>query len=141
MKRMKLILILISICALLKAPIYPRGYIVESEAIRPYEALWLATCQVESGCNPYAIGDRYLKKKSYGISQIRQSRLDDYHRQTGIRYNVKDMFDVAKSKEIFMYYCTGSDLEVISRNWNGGEDKGISKKSTLKYWRKVQKRL
>lgn len=110
------------------------------EKLMPYEALWNATCKVESDFNRCAIGDRHLKNKSYGIAQIRKTRLDDYYKQTGIRYHVKDMFCPDKSKEVFMYYCNNSDLEVISRQWNGGI-KGMNKRSTLKYWNKIQSEL
>ena len=110
------------------------------EKLMPYEALWRATCKVESDFNRYAIGDRHLKNKSYGVAQIREVRLDDYYKQTGIRYHVKDMFCPDKSKEVFMYYCTTSDLEVLARWWNGGP-KAMEKKSTVKYWDKIKLEL
>jgi hypothetical protein len=110
------------------------------DAIRPYEALWNATCYVETRFDTMAIGDRQLKHKSYGIAQIRQSRLDDYYRRTGIRYTTRDMFNPDKSKEVFMFYATGSDLEVIARSWNGGE-RGMEKASTRKYWKLIKNAL
>jgi hypothetical protein len=122
-----------SICA----PPLREVVICQPEQINPYEAIWKATCKVESDNNPFAIGDRNLKKKSYGIIQIRESRLKDYYEKTGIRYSVTDMFDVKKSKEVFMFYCSGSDLEPISRLWNGGPD-GLEKESTLEYWNKIK---
>ncbi len=137
---MTLTFIICLFCGLLTAPPYQSVAIIAPEAIKPYEALWQATCRVESNCNPYAIGDLHLSHKSYGIAQIRQSRLDDYYRQTGIRYFVKDMFDTVKSKQIYMYYARGTDLEAISRRWNGGE-RGMNKKSTIKYWNLVRQNL
>jgi hypothetical protein len=107
--------------------------------IRPYEALWDATCKVESNNDPNAIGDKKLKYKSYGIAQIRKPRLDDYFRQTGIKYNPVDMFDTIKSKSVFMWYAMQyppSDIESISRCWNGGS-KGMKKQSTKVYYKKV----
>ena len=123
----------------LTAPPDNRLVIVEGEAIRPYEAIWNATCKVESNFNPLAIGDRHLKHKSYGIVQVRRSRLSDYYNKTGIRYSERDMFDPVKAKEVFLYYCV-PDIETTARNWNGGE-RGMQKKSTLKYWRLIQKSL
>lgn len=128
------------ICACLTAPSSPHVVIAIPDEICPYQALWNATCKTESNFNPYAIGDKHLKNKSYGIAQIRQSRLDDYYKQTGIRYTVKDMFDTVKSKQVFMFYARGTDLETIARTWNGGPD-GMSKKATKKYWKLIQSNL
>jgi hypothetical protein len=124
----------------LQAPPSGAGVIFEAEGVNPYEAIWNAVCQVESSGNPLAVGDKNLKLHSYGIAQIRQSRLDDYFRQTGIRYNETDMFCPVKSKQVFMFYCSqiGENPERIAREWNGGEQ-GMKRKSTLKYWDKVQK--
>jgi len=107
--------------------------------IRPYEAIWKATCKVESNNNPNAIGDKNLKYKSYGIAQIRKPRLDDYFQQTGINYKPIEMFDTAKSKSVFMWYAmqySPSDIESISRCWNGGSN-GMKKQSTKAYYKKV----
>jgi len=114
--------------------------IVKTEPIRPYEALFKAIVMVESSGNPLAIGDKHLRHKSYGIVQVRRTRLNDYYDKTGIRYYESDMFDPVKSKEVFMYYCSGSDLEVISRRWNGGPN-GMSKESTKAYYQKVKQKL
>ncbi|MBN1226122.1 MAG: transglycosylase SLT domain-containing protein [Deltaproteobacteria bacterium] len=110
--------------------------VLRQEPIQPHEAIWKATCRVESNFNPYAVGDKHLKKHSYGVVQIRQSRLDDFYRETGIKYDVQDMFDPQKSKHVFMYYAN-FDNEVTSRTWNGGPN-GMQKKSTLKYWDKIK---
>jgi len=144
MKRMKLLLLILLIFRL---PSYcPQDkslVILEAPVIKPYEAVWNAHCYVETRSNPDAIGDTKLKKKSYGIVQIRETRLKDYYRQTGIRYTEKDMFDPVKSKEVFMFYATQihpSDIERISREWNGG-DRGMKKKSTKPYYKLILKAL
>jgi hypothetical protein len=143
MKKMitTIFIILFSIKAF--CPINRVLYIERSEPVRPYEKIWNATCSVESMFNPYAIGDLNLRYKSYGIVQIRQSRLDDYYLKTGIRYTITDMFDPDISKEIFMYYAIQYhplQLEYIARSWNGG-NKGIHKKSTINYWKKIKRYL
>ena len=139
-KTMTTLIILCAFWWLVSAPPTSVAMIVAPEPIQPYEKLWEATCRVESNFNPYAVGDKHMKQYSYGIVQIRKSRLDDYFRQTGIRYDVKDMFDPVKSKEVFMFYCTGTDMETLARNWNGGP-KGMQKKATIKYWNKINQNL
>lgn len=113
--------------------------ILDNSPIQPYEKLWEAICEIESGGNPYAIGDKHLMHHSYGIVQIRQSRLNDYVKQTGKVYTVQDCFDKEVSREIFMFYVS-PDFETTAREWNGGAN-GMKKKSTLKYWEKVENKL
>ena len=122
MKMITLALILTLFSLTLKAPSERAIVIVKTEAIEPYETIWDAVVKVESNGDLFAIGDRHLKDKSYGIVQIRQVRLDDYFERTEIRYSEKDMFDPVKSKEIFLYYADRIgpyDMERIIRNWNG----------------------
>jgi hypothetical protein len=137
---MKLTILILLITASLKAPSYPAIVIPAGEVINGYEAIWKAICQVESSGNQFAIGDKHLKEKSYGIAQIRQVRLDDYYNQSGIRYSVTDMFCPEKSKEVFLWYASRynvNQIEAISRAWNGGE-KGMNKPVTKKYYLKVK---
>lgn len=120
--------------------------IVEGESIQPYEAIWQVTCSTESSHNPYAIGDTALVRHSYGIVQIRESRLDEYNNLTGKHYTVNDLFKVSVSKEIFMYYAcryNPSQTESISRCWNGGPDAMNSKKKhfTNRYYSLILENL
>ena len=140
---MRLIILLILISASLKAPSYPAIVIPEGEVINGYERIWTAICQVESSGNIYAIGDKHLKQKSYGIAQIRQVRLDDYYNHTGIRYSTTDMFCPVKSKQVFLHYASQynvNEIEAISRSWNGGKS-GMKKEVTKKYYLKVRANL
>jgi hypothetical protein len=144
MKRLLTILSILGfVSGSLKAPESKTVLIPYSEGVKPLEPIWNAICEVESSNNPFAIGDKNLKEYSYGIAQIRRSRLDDYYRQTGIRYYEKDAFDVEKSKEIFLFYasqCHYTEVEKIARLWNGGS-KGMQKKSTKRYFLKVKQNL
>jgi len=129
--------------ASLTAPPSPTMNIIAPDEIRPYEAVWNAHCSVESNFDTDAIGDLMYKEYSYGIVQIRRSRLLDYYLQTGIWYDVEDMFDVEKSKEVWMYYacqCDPWEIERIARLWNGGP-RGMQKKSTIKYYLKINSAL
>ena len=125
----------------LKAPPFKVIYLTTGEKIMPYEAVMRAVAQVESSGNHLAVGDKNLKLWSYGKWQIRQSRLDDYHKQTGIYYRAEEMTDTIKARQVFMFYASQfdyRDIERISRCWNGGE-KGMSYKSTIKYYHKVNR--
>ena len=139
MKRMKILILLSILTFRSYAPAHMELCVVRDAPIQPYEAIWQAISQTESNGNPYAIGDKNLREHSYGIVQIRQSRLNDFYKQTGIRYSVNDMFDTVKSKRVFMFYASG-DNEVIARTWNGGPD-GMNKKSTKSYYLKIKKSL
>lgn len=140
---MTMLIISILFSALLTAPPNNTVMIFEAENIRPYEPVMNATGKIESNFDPFAIGDKDLSTWSYGIYQIRQSRLDDYFRQTGIRYSLTDMFDVEKSKKVFLFYASQyhyNDIESISRSWNGGP-RWREKKSTIKYYKKILKAI
>lgn len=143
MKRMKMILIFAMLFMSLSAPPVRTMMVFHSPEITPFEKLWDATCRIESNYNPLAIGDKHLKEWSYGIVQVRRSRLSDYYRQTGVIYSTEDMFDPGKAKEVFMWYASQYkhyELEEISRSWNGGS-RGMQKKSTKKYWNRIKANL
>ena len=134
--KMKLTILILLISASLKAPSYPAIVIPAGEVINGYEAIWKAICQVESSGNRFAIGDKHLKEKSYGIVQLRQVKLDWYYKRTGIKYSIKDCYKVSVSKEIFMYHMNQySDVDEAIKKWNG------SGKQTYIYLAKVKKEL
>jgi len=120
----------------LKAPDSKSIAILEATPIRPYDAIFKAVCRIESNNNPFAVGDKHLKGYSYGIAQIRQIKLDDYFRLTGIRYTTDDMFDVVKAKEVFVHHMMQyNDVDYAVKRWNG---KGVT---TLAYLEKVKRYL
>jgi len=126
-------MILLFITIELFAPVNHITHLFVFEPVNPYESLFKAVCTQESNCNEMAINE---KEQAYGISQIRQIRLDDYYRLTGIKYELKDCLNISISKEIFMYYASRyghNDLGRIARKWNGS---GLM---TFIYWNKVQK--
>lgn len=104
-----------------------------SEPIQPYERLWEAVCFVESSFNPLAVNE---SEQAYGISQIRQIKLDWYEKQTGIRYTLQDCFDKDISKSIFIYHMEQfSDPVLAVKRWNG------SGRLTEIYYSKIQNYL
>jgi len=107
--------------------------LVEQSAINPYIELYQATCVVESNNNASAIN---YAEQAHGIVQIRQCKLNEYYRATGIRYSLKDCHREGVSKEIFMWHCMKYiDIELSARRWNG------SGPLTDKYWMKIKKQL
>ena len=143
MKRMKLLILIFLFTLRAFCPMEQVLYLEQSEGVNPYDPVWRAICTIESNHNPKAIGDLNFKEYSYGIAQIRRSRLLDYYWQTGIWYNVTDMFSIEKSREVFMFYASQIDYrntEKICREWNGG-NRGMAKRSTQKYYLKVKTRL
>jgi hypothetical protein len=141
--KMKIVIILLALTFRAYAPEHRSLVIMENAPIQPYQAVWEAVCYVESRHNAYAIGDLNLKHWSYGIAQIRQSRLDDYNRQSGNHFTLTDMYSIEKSKQVFMFYASQyrpDQVETISRCWNGG-DRGMQKSSTKPYYLKIKNAL
>ena len=110
------------------------------DPVMPYEELWNAVCQVESGNDPL----RYNKKENaVGVAQIRQPMLTDFNRKTGNHLTLKQMYNRHRSKSVFYWHCSRyrpDQIEQIARSWNGGKS-GIKKHSTKEYYKKVLKFL
>jgi len=136
--RMILTALLLTLSLRALAPSEARIPILRDEPIQPYERIWQAVITVESGGDSLAVGDKHLKEKSYGISQLRRVRIEDYNARTGSHYTVQDAFSPEVSKRIFMYFAEligPYDTDLIIRAWNG-----ISPKS-YKYLAKVRRHL
>jgi len=92
----------------------------------------------------------YCKKEdAVGVLQIRPIMLKEVNRILDLKgsdyiFTLEDRWSRDKSIQMFNivanYYHETSSYEKIARCWNGGP-KGLQKKQTKKYWRKVQKRL
>ena len=108
--------------------------------ISPYKQVWEAVCLVESGGDPLAYNEG---EKSVGIAQIRAIMVRDHNQRTGDNYRPEDMFCPHISETVFLAFASQyhySDIERISRGWNGGA-KGMKKQSTIKYYNKVKELL
>tara|TARA_Y100000389_G_C17445490_1_gene511334 strand:- start:1439 stop:1978 length:540 start_codon:yes stop_codon:yes gene_type:complete len=109
-----------------------------------------AIIMVESRGNDSAIGDRHIVGgEAVGCLQIRPIMLKEINRQLkrrGLepRFELEDRYSRSKSIEMFNVYVSllheGHSDEHIARNWNGGP-KGYKRKSTGKYWSKVQREM
>jgi len=105
------------------------------------EDLINAIIYVESRGNDSAIGDNGL---AVGCLQIHPICIREANRIIGFdSFCLDDRYDrqqsINVSKTIKKRYANKSN-EAIARNWNGGP-LGYKKKSTIKYWNKVQTRL
>lgn len=112
---------------------------------------------VESKDNPWAIGDKHLAQKAYGILQIRQPAVDDlnraYAKEIQKRWGKRTLraedflgnpvLSVWAFERYTALYATPKLLgraptdQDRARIWNGGPS-GWKRRSTLKYWQKVQ---
>jgi hypothetical protein len=89
------------------------------------------------------------KEEAVGCLQIRPIMVREVNRILKIqgkenRFQLKDRWNREKSLEIFHvwknFHHSNSTNEQIARNWNGGP-KGYQKRSTIKYWAKVEQQL
>lgn len=112
------------------------------------DRLWRAICKIESGGKEDAIGDG---GKAVGVAQIHKKVIDDlnaWEQEKGEAerkvWKYSDRRDRDKSRVIFFTYTRGwcqrnkipETQENLARIWNGGPN-GWKKKSTKKYWEKV----
>lgn len=138
MKRMKLLILIILFSLKVFAPQDKVLYVLESPVINPYLDIWEAVISVESGGDPFAIGDKHLNEFSYGIAQIRRVRIEDYNRRTGKNYTLIDVFDVEVSREIFMFFADRYgpyNIDYAVKRWNGSGPK------TVEYLNRVKSKL
>ena len=135
MKKMNILILFLGLTLRLYGPEQRELYIPEPIKIEPYERAWQAVCWVETRLNPCSIGDMHLKEWSYGISQIRRERLEDYNKRTASHYIIDDLYSPEISKKIFMYYASQYGpyrIDDMIRAWNG------SGKATYIYLNKVK---
>ena len=135
MKKLFLIVFLISFTMQAIAPSYKSLIISASPPVEPYLKLIHAVGMVEG------MGDTAnynAEEMAAGYFQIRPIRLEDYNCRTGMNYTLKDMFSYEISEKVFLYYASQIgpyDIEKIARNWNG------SGSGTVEYWKKIKKFL
>ena len=79
-----------------------------------------------------------------GVLQIRPIMVREVNRLLKEnKYTLADRWSKRKSIEMFNVikdHTTNPTNEILARNWNGGWN-GYKKKSTLKYWQKVKRKL
>ena len=99
-----------------------------------------ALISVESGGDPLA----YNKgENAIGLLQVTPVMVEDINRFSYRKFEHIQAYEEDTAIEMLLLYCHhyGFDsYESIARCWVGGP-KGMSKKSTLKYWVKVQRAI
>jgi hypothetical protein len=130
MKRILFVILLFFTIIVSSSPGRVEMWIVIPKAINQHEAIWKAICQYESKNYPMAYNKR---ENAVGIAQIRPIRIKDYNQRTGKTYQLNEMYDTSKSKEVFMYYASKlQNPDKIIRKWNGSGPK------TYEYLKKIK---
>ena len=131
-KKTVICVLLLFTSLLCRAPGYPTFYIKESKGIQPYEIIWKAICTIESSGDSRAWNKR---ESAVGICQIRPIKLKDFNDQTGKHYKLSQMYEISKSKEVFIWFARKhqpDDYEGIAKDWNCQSEK---------YWQKVKTKI
>jgi hypothetical protein len=88
---------------------------------------------VETANTPHLVN---IKEGAYGISQIRQIKLNEYNRITGSKITLHDCFNEEISRQIFYWHCSRyNNIETAVKRWNGSGPK------TEIYWTKIKRYL
>lgn len=107
-------------------------YICQDKPINPFLNLFKAICEVETKSDSISYNK---KERATGIAQIRPILITDYNQRTGARLRLSEMYNINKSKTVFLYYANKYEyyeLEKIARKWNGRGPK------TKIYWQRVK---
>jgi hypothetical protein len=135
MKKLFLILLLMSLTIKAIAPIQKSLLIPQLQPIEPYKKLIYAVGMVEGMGDTTAYNELEM---AAGYFQIRPIRVEDYNIRTGNKYTLNDMFDYEIAEKIFLYFATQIgpyDFEKIAKNWNGSGAK------TIEYWQRIKEFL
>ena len=107
------------------------------------EPVMNAILQVESGGNPNAVSGNSCGAMQITPICVAQCNIILKARKSKKRYSLKDRFNIAKSKEMFLllqsYYNLENNIEKAIRSWNGGMKYTV--RGTQKYYNKVMSYL
>lgn len=108
-----------------------------------WEPVMDAVIQVESGGNARAVSGNSCGAMQITPICVAQCNIILKARKSKKRYTLKDRFNVAKSKEMFLliqsFYNAENNIEKAIRSWNGGMRYTI--KGTQRYYEKVMSHL
>ena len=137
LEKSKFVLVVLLMC--LPFAVYAAGDEPTTNGTFDWEPVMNAIIQVESGGNPNAVSGN-----SCGAMQITPICVAQCKaRKSKKRYSLKDRFNIAKSKEMFLllqsYYNLENNIEKAIRSWNGGMKYTV--RGTQKYYNKVMSYL
>ena len=139
-KKSKIVLLLLLLC--LPCSVLAFGGSTENENF-DWEPVMNAIIQVESQGNAKAVSGNSVGAMQITPVCVAQCNIILKSRKSKKRFTLKDRFNVAKSKEMFLllqsFYNAENNIEKAIRSWNGGLRYTI--KGTQKYYNKVMSYL
>lgn len=140
LKKSKIVLLLLLLC--LPCSVLAFGGSTENENF-DWEPVMNAIIQVESQGNAKAVSGNSVGAMQITPVCVAQCNIILKSRKSKKRFTLKDRFNVAKSKEMFLllqsFYNVENNIEKAIRSWNGGLRYTI--KGTQKYYNKVMSYL
>ncbi len=140
LKKSKIVLLLLLLC--LPCSVLAFGGSTENENF-DWEPVMNAIIQVESQGNAKAVSGNSVGAMQITPVCVAQCNIILKSRKSKKRFTLKDRFNVAKSKEMFLllqsFYNAENNIEKAIRSWNGGLRYTIQ--GTQKYYNKVMSYL
>ena len=141
LEKSKFVLVVLLMCLLFA--VYAAGDEPTTTGTFDWEPVMNAIIQVESGGNPNAVSGNSCGAMQITPICVAQCNIILKARKSKKRYSLKDRFNIAKSKEMFLllqsYYNLENNIEKAIRSWNGGMKYTV--RGTQKYYNKVMSYL
>ena len=141
LEKSKFVLVVLLMC--LPFAVYAAGDEPTTNGTFDWEPVMNASIQVESGGNPNAVSGNSCGAMQITPICVAQCNIILKARKSKKRYSLKDRFNIAKSKEMFLllqsYYNLENNIEKAIRSWNGGMKYTV--RGTQKYYNKVMSYL
>ena len=135
--------VLVVLLMYLPFAVYAAGDEPTTNGTFDWEPVMNAIIQVESGGNPNAVSGNSCGAMQITPICVAQCNIILKARKSKKRYSLKDRFNIAKSKEMFLllqsYYNLENNIEKAIRSWNGGMKYTVP--GTQKYYNKVMSYL
>lgn len=141
LEKSKFVLVVLLMC--LPFAVFAAGDEPTTTETFDWEPVMNAIIQVESGGNPNAVSGNSCGAMQITPICVAQCNIILKARKSKKRYSLKDRFNIAKSKEMFLllqsYYNLENNIEKAIRSWNGGMKYTV--RGTQKYYNKVMSYL
>lgn len=141
LEKSKFVLVVLLMC--LPFAVFAAGDEPTTNGTFDWEPVMNAIIHVESGGNPNAVSGNSCGAMQITPICVAQCNIILKARKSKKRYSLKDRFNIAKSKEMFLllqsYYNIENNIEKAIRSWNGGMKYTV--RGTQKYYNKVMSYL